>query len=144
MGVAAVCGALLGTERQLEGKPLGVRSGVLVCVATAVFVHAGGYVVADHADADPTRVVGQVITGVGFLGAGAVMQHKGAVQGMTTAATVWMLAALGVLVGVGRPLDAVALSAAGVVLLRVLLGLELRVPALRRGSHAEVGELEGD
>lgn len=140
IGVAAVCGALLGLERQLEGKPLGVRAGTLVCVATAVFVRSGSLMELNAPGADPTRVLGQVITGVGFLGAGAVMHHGASVQGLTTASTVWLLAAVGVLVGLDRPFDAVGLAVAAVVALRVMLALEVRLGVLRRGSHADAGE----
>jgi len=119
-GFAVLCGAIIGLERQLRGKPAGVRTSILICLSTAVFVHLGSAVLSDHSD--PSRVLGQVVTGVGFLGAGVMMSREGVVTGVTTAAVIWILAACGAAIGLGHSRGAVALS---LLTIAILTGVEL-------------------
>ncbi len=132
LGAAALCGAIIGLERQLDGKPMGLRTGILIAAGTATFVLLGDTV---DERGDSTRVLGQLITGVGFLGGGVLFQQNGVVQGLTTAAAVWLLAAIGAAAGMGYGLDAVLLSVAAVVALRGLGSLERALPGLRKGAH---------
>ena len=110
MLVSTLLGTLVGFERQMGRKPAGLRTHVLVCLGSTMFtlltVHAarefGG------PSLDPTRIVHGVITGVGFLGAGSILRQEGYVHGLTTAASIWMVAAIGVAVGVhAYPLAAI-------------------------------------
>ena len=110
VGFSVVCGAIVGLERQIRGKPAGVRTSILICLSTAVFIHLG--VGATSGVADPTRVLGQVVTGVGFLGAGVILTREDAVSGVTTAAVIWVLAATGAAIGLGNHLGAIALALA--------------------------------
>lgn len=87
-GVAVLCGAIVGLERQLRGKPAGVRTSILVCLGTAIYVRLGSALAADGTD--PTRVLGQLVTGIGFLGAGVMFSNQGTVTGVTTAAVIDM------------------------------------------------------
>ncbi len=120
MVVSTVLGTLVGFERQMGRKPAGLRTHVLVCLGSTMFtlltVHAarefGG------PSMDPTRIVHGVITGVGFLGAGSILRQEGYVHGLTTAASIWMVAAIGTTVGV----HAYSLAVVGTVL--ALIGLE--------------------
>lgn len=98
---AAVLGALVGLERQRAGKPAGLRTHILVCVGTTVFVLAGAGI-GMSADA-LSRVIQGLATGIGFIGAGTILklQRERAIQGLTTAAGIWMTAAIGVAIGVG-------------------------------------------
>jgi putative Mg2+ transporter-C (MgtC) family protein len=130
---ATVCGGIVGLERQVRGKPAGVRTSILVCLGTAVFVHLGSLVAGPATD--PTRVLGQLVTGVGFLGAGVMFSNQGVVQGVTTAAVIWVLAALGAAIGVGRYTEALALAVFTVI---ILIGVELLESSLKwltRGVH---------
>lgn len=136
-GLAVVCGAIVGLERQLRGKVAGVRTSILICLSTALFVHLGASVVGSQAD--PTRVLGQVVTGVGFLGAGVMLTRNGQVHGVTTAAVIWMLAAIGATIGLGHFLAAMVLSTVTVSLLTGIDFLEGRLQALARGVHAREG-----
>ncbi|MCF8710477.1 MgtC/SapB family protein [Rhizorhapis sp. SPR117] len=121
--VAAAVGLMLGLERELSRKPAGLRTQFLVTVGTAIFVLAGGSI----PGAETGRVAANVVTGLGFLGAGVILQHRGTVRGLTTAALIWVNGALGlatatkeyVLAGVGVGL---ALAA-----LRVLALIEQRM-----------------
>ena len=124
-----------GLERQLRGKPAGVRTCILVCLGTATFMRLG--IALDGATrSDPTRVLGQIITGIGFLGGGLILTKDGLIMGVTSASVIWVLAAVGCLIGVDRYGDALALS---LVMVFVLLGvetLESGFKAFRRGVHA--------
>lgn len=119
---AGLLGALVGLERQRAGKPAGLRTHILVCVGTTVFVLAGAGI-GMSADA-LSRVIQGLATGIGFIGAGTVLklQREREIQGLTTAAGIWMTAAVGVAVGVGS-LGLALLSAA---LAWLVLGLAKR------------------
>ena len=127
VGVAVLCGGVVGFERQLRGKPAGVRTSILVCLGTSVFVNLGSGIVG--AGSDPTRVLGQLVTGIGFLGAGVMFSREGVVTGVTTAAVIWILAAIGAAIGLGRFEGAIALS---VVTVAILVGVELLESSFRR------------
>ena len=120
VGFAILCGGLVGLERQVRGKPAGVRTSILVCLGTSVFIHLGSAL--SGGAADPTRVLGQLVTGIGFLGAGVMLSREGTVTGVTTAAVIWVLAAIGACIGLERYLAALALSG---VTVAVLVGIEL-------------------
>ena len=137
IGVAFLCGGVIGFERQLRGKPAGVRTSILICLGTAIFVALG--VAVDGARGDPTRVLGQVVTGIGFLGAGVILARQGVVTGVTTASVIWMLASIGGVIGVGHFAAAVALALLTVVVLTGVEVLESSVQALRSGVHARSG-----
>jgi putative Mg2+ transporter-C (MgtC) family protein len=129
MAVFAFCGGLIGLERQIRGKPIGIRTSVLICFGTGLFVRLG--MSFDTFAADPTRVLGQVVTGIGFLGAGVIVARAGAITGVTSAAVVWVLAAIGSTIGVGRRTEAVVLS---VFTVAMLIGVRLLERAFKRLS----------
>jgi putative Mg2+ transporter-C (MgtC) family protein len=112
---AVVCGAMVGSERERHHKSAGLRTLILVCLGSAVFTMLSFAFAANNGDSG--RVAAQVVTGIGFLGAGAILHSGAGVSGMTTAATIWMTAAVGMAVGAGYPLAGVGLS----VLLQALL-----------------------
>ena len=133
-----VCGAIIGLERQLRGKPMGIRTSALIVLATYMFVRLSLYLDNDATSVDPTRVIGQVVTGVGFLGAGVMMTRDGTVMGVTSAAAIWMLAALGVCIAVGSKLTAFKLSILVLFILCTVHALERTTGALRRGVHSHI------
>jgi len=123
--VAGVCGALIGLERELRGKAAGFRTNMLICLGAAVFMVLSELVAEGAAPgrmSDPGRIAAQVVTGVGFLGAGAILQSGGAVRGMTSAAMIWVVAAVGLAAGAGYV--QIALLSTGLTLVATsLLGL---------------------
>jgi putative Mg2+ transporter-C (MgtC) family protein len=141
--VAAVAGVALGLERELRAHPAGARTHALVAVGAALFTISGAYGFTDvpHGPAtDPARVGAQVASGIGFLGAGAILRQGLGVRGLTTAATLWLAAAIGVASGAGS-YPAVAIGT--VVVLVVLVVLRLLKPLLLRwGAPTTVIELE--
>lgn len=126
--LAGGLGALVGTERESRGHPAGIRTQALVALAAALLTGVGaeGFV---GSAADPTRVASQVVTGIGFIGAGVILKHRGTVRGLTTAATLWLSSALGVAVGAGMIIPAVMAAVAAFVL---MFGLSTLKPFIRR------------
>ena len=120
MLVSTLLGTLVGWERQMGRKPAGLRTHTLVCMGSTLFVlltlHAAEAFGSGH-NVDPTRIIHGVVTGVGFLGAGSIMRQEGFVHGLTTAASVWIVAAIGVAVGC----RAYPLAVIGTVLALVVL-----------------------
>jgi putative Mg2+ transporter-C (MgtC) family protein len=106
--LSIVCGAILGWERQRHDKPAGLRTLILVCLGSTVFTMLS--FVFTSTTGDSGRVAAQVVTGIGFLGAGAILHSGAGVSGMTTAATIWLTAAIGMAVGAGYPASALGLS----------------------------------
>jgi len=130
---AMLSASIIGLERQLLGKPVGIRTSALICLGTYVFIAMSNHVMRDVTD--PSRIIGQAITGIGFLGAGVMMSRDGAVIGVTSAACIWMLAAIGVVIGVGEPLLGVKLAIISVL---VLVGVDMAENSfkwLQRGVH---------
>jgi putative Mg2+ transporter-C (MgtC) family protein len=105
-GIAIFCGGIIGIERELKRKPAGFRTNILICLGSTYFMLisllVGGVTVGRPGD--PGRVAAQVVTGIGFLGAGAIIQSRGQIAGLTTAALIWVVASIGLLIGAGYQL----------------------------------------
>ncbi len=130
--IAMLCGFAIGFERQWFGKPAGIRTSILVCLGAYSFIAVASYY---QPDAGAVRVLGQMVTGVGFLGAGMMLSKEGSVVGVTSAATIWLMAAIGSLVGFDHYIAALFLTG---ITLFVLIGisfLERSFKKLRRGVH---------
>ena len=98
--VATLCGVIIGIDRELKQKVAGVRTFILISVGCAVF-SAISVLMSDNRIIDPTRIIGQIITGIGFLGAGVIVKNDDKIVGVTTAAFIWCISAVGVLAGIG-------------------------------------------
>lgn len=98
--LAVVLGGAIGLERQIRGKPAGLRTNVLICLGAAVFTIISKQMATGQADS-VTRIAAQIVTGVGFLGAGAIIRDRGGVHGLTTAATIWLVSSIGMACGAG-------------------------------------------
>lgn len=100
--LAIFCGSLIGLERELKEKPAGMRTYMLICAGAALFTIVGIHFTENwEGISDPMRVAAQVVTGIGFLGAGTILFGKGHVSGLTSAAAIWMSAAIGMAIGIG-------------------------------------------
>jgi putative Mg2+ transporter-C (MgtC) family protein len=135
LGVALGCGGAIGLERQLRGKPAGMRTSMLVCLGTHLYIRLG--VGLENGHSDPTRVLGQVVTGIGFLGAGVILTQGGHVFGITSAAVMWVLAAIGAAAALDHIGAALAITATTVLILVGLNVLERAFLPLQRGVHAD-------
>jgi len=126
-GAAALCGAIIGLERELKKKPAGFRTNILICLGSAMYMMVGVLLVrATDAEFDPTRIAAQVVTGIGFLGAGCIIQQSERVKGLTTAATIWVVAAIGIVAGAGFPILAFIASVMVIATLALLGAFERR------------------
>ena len=99
--VSLVLGSLIGMERETHGRPAGLRTHTLVCVGSTLFTICSYVIAGPHSD--PGRVAAQIVTGIGFLGAGTIIHQGSVVRGLTTAASIWAVAAIGLAVGIGTP-----------------------------------------
>jgi len=125
--LATLLGGAIGWERERSRKPAGLRTNVLICVAAALLADLSVSVAAAATGpADPGRIAAQIVTGVGFLGAGTIIQGQGSVTGLTTAATLWVVAAIGMAVGLGATVEAVGTTILVLVALLPLQRLEAR------------------
>jgi putative Mg2+ transporter-C (MgtC) family protein len=118
LALAAVLGGLIGVERELREREAGLRTHLLVAVGSALFTIVGAYGFHDFIESgeavvrtDPTRISAQIVTGIGFLGAGAIIRQGLSVRGLTTAATLWVVAAVGLAAGAGYYSGAVITTA---------------------------------
>jgi putative Mg2+ transporter-C (MgtC) family protein len=118
LALAAVLGGLIGAERELSDQPAGLRTHILLSVGACLFTLVSAYGFGPNSD--PSRLAAQIVTGIGFLGGGAILRHGFTIMGLTTAASIWATCALGVAIGVGSYVLAVG---ATVLVLGVLVGL---------------------
>ena len=128
MMIALICGIAVGLERELSGKSAGLRTNVLICIGAAIFTIISRKL-GTAADLSQARVAAQIVTGVGFLGAGAIIQDRGGVHGLTTAATIWLVASIGM--ACGAELFIIAMVST-VMTLIVLIVLPVLVKPLSR------------
>lgn len=117
--IAILLGGIIGIEREINGKPAGLRTNIIICLGAAAFTIIARYLSADTESA--TRVTAGIVTGVGFLGAGVLIHEGGGIHGLTTAASIWLVTSIGIACGAGLYILAVAVTVLAVV---VLLGLQ--------------------
>src|SRR3954466_6020029 len=138
LGLAVLLGGIIGFERELAGKPAGLRTNILICIGAAllmdVSIRVG--VVDGHRVGDPGRIAAQIVSGIGFLGAGTILQGQGVVTGLTSAATIWVVAAIGMTVGAGFYIEGIG---AGLLVTFVLAGLGGLEHWVRRGGRGGGG-----
>src|SRR5216110_1095202 len=140
---AVVVGALIGLERSFHGRPAGFRTHSLVCVASSLLMLVTVYqnewmtqVAQDAIRTDPTRMAQGIMTGIGFLGAGVIFKEGLTVRGLTTAASIWVTASMGVLVGIGFWVPAAIGAAATLAVLCGFRLIEMRLPSEFYAHHA--------
>jgi putative Mg2+ transporter-C (MgtC) family protein len=141
--LASVLGALIGLEREVHGRPAGFRTHLLVslgsCLFTIISIDVyriyGNFSGVGMVGVDPGRIAAQVVTGIGFLGAGAIIREKASIRGLTTAACLWVAAAIGLSCGVGRYAPAIVVTLLAFVSLLLLKKVEIR---LRRDTYIAV------
>ena len=137
--LAVLLSGLVGLEREAKGRAAGFRTHILVCVGSCLVMLTGIYLTSCYLSSvkiDPTRLAGQVVSGIGFLGAGTIIQFRDSVRGLTTAASVWTAAGIGLAVGCGFYVGAVATTGLVLVVLLALHGVEHRLGAKSRSSAA--------
>ena len=133
LAVAVLLGGAIGLERELSGKPAGLRTNVLICTGAAFFTVLSLHIAADRGD--PGRVAAQILPGIGFIGAGTILHMRGAVTGLTSAATIWVVAAIGMALGSNAYLEAIGATALVLLVLGGLRKVERLVALKATRSH---------
>ena len=131
--ISTVLGAVIGVEREIHKRAAGFRTHILVCVGSTLFMLTSISVALTYShagDVDPSRIAAGVVTGIGFLGAGAIIRYGESIKGLTTAASVWVVAAIGLSVGAGMFIPAAATTCIVAAVL-ALSSLEEKLEAKR-------------
>ncbi len=146
LALAALLGAVVGLEREWRDRTAGLRTHMLVCLGSAVFTVVSAYGFSEWYNqvpvnerstivSDPTRIAAQIVTGIGFLGAGAIFRSDDGVRGLTTAASLWMMAAIGLASGAGYYELAVAATVLMLLILVALRQVSGRIKRMNRGDE---------
>jgi putative Mg2+ transporter-C (MgtC) family protein len=134
---AALCGSLVGYERARNDGPAGMKTCMLVCVGATLYAHVGVVQFETLHEGDPSRIAAQIVSGIGFLGAGAILRGNAGVTGLTTAAAIWFIGAVGIIIGCGFPISGAAVTLVVVALMQAVRVVEswlLPERAARLGS----------
>lgn len=135
LALAVLMGGAIGLERQMAGKASGLRTNILICLGSALIMDLSmdlGMSFGDVRVGDPGRIAAQIVTGIGFIGAGTIMQSRGAITGLTSAATIWVVAAIGMTVGAGFFVEALGATALVMLVLAGLGRVEYRLLRMQR------------
>ena len=133
--LAMLCGGAIGFERELRRKAAGLRTNVLICIGAALYMIVSRHISGGAAFTDPARLAAQVVTGIGFLGAGVILQSRGSVTGLTTAATIFVVGAVGIAIGEGMLGLAIFSTLLIIIVLVVLRRVERAVIRRKRLFH---------
>lgn len=118
---AILLGGLVGFDRELKMKAAGLKTNIMICIGATIYTTISLFHISGaETMVDPNRVAAQIVSGIGFLGAGAIIQGRGSVTGMTTAATIWVVAAIGFTIGIGYPFVATLFSITVLTILRLI------------------------
>jgi len=127
---ATLCGFIIGSEREIKNKVAGIRTHIIVCVGACLFASISFIMKDAQAIFDPTRIISQIVTGVGFLGAGLIFKNEDKVSGVTSAAFIWLTAAIGVIVGIGYILTPIIFTVGLLIILLILQKVEDKIENL--------------
>ena len=149
IAVGAALGGVIGYERDRHGRPVGLRTHVIVGLAAATFMIVSaffyelqGYSAGEGVEVDASRIAASVVSGIGFLAGGAILRNGLTIQGLTTAAGLWLVTAIGLCAGAGMFIVAASVTAMGVVTLTIMRRLEGKVDDLAR--HRVEASLSGE
>ncbi len=139
--LAVVLGGAVGIEREISGKAAGLRTNVLICLGAAVFTIISAKMALQY-DASVVRIAAQIVTGVGFIGAGAIIQDRGGIYGLTSAATIWLVASIGMACGANFYRLAILTTLVAIIVLIGLAKLEKPLGSLasKRKTRRKIDE----
>lgn len=132
---AMICGGAIGFERELSNKAAGLRTNVLICMGATLYMIVSRHISGGAAYTDPARLVAQVVAGIGFLGAGVILQSRGSIIGLTTAASIFIVGAVGIAIGEGMFAVSLIATALIIVVLVILRKLEKQLIRRKRLFH---------
>jgi putative Mg2+ transporter-C (MgtC) family protein len=119
-----ICGSILGIEREINNKKAGIKTNILICIGSALFTVCSILITKEVGD--PSRVISQIVSGIGFLGAGTIIRYNDKVSGLTSAAIIWVASALGIMIGLGYGLTASITTFLIVIILMLVRFFERR------------------
>ena len=129
--VSTICGAIVGYDREVRNKVAGIRTNVLIAVGVTILTTVSFWISKDNTNIDPTRIIGQIVTGIGFLGAGVIMKHDDKIIGVTTAAFIWVVSAIGVMIGLGYYIVPILITVGLIIISKLFEILEKRIKEKR-------------
>ena len=138
LGIAVLVGGAIGLEREVQYKAAGFRTIILITLGSTLFTL---FSIAIEPNPSPSRIASNIVTGIGFLGAGVILTREGSVLGVTSAATIWVLAAIGVLAGEDRNIAAITVATLTVGILVGVNILESAFASLQHGVHTRIKRL---
>ena len=136
--LAVIFGAAVGLERELSGKAAGLRTNILICVGAAVFTILSRYMAVNQDSL--TRIAAGVVSGIGFLGAGAIIQDRGGIHGLTSAATIWVVASVGMACGAKYYALAATTALIAIIVLMVLKTVEKPLARYHKKTDQNIDE----
>lgn len=124
---ATIAGLIIGWDREVKNKVAGIRTMILISVGCAILTAIGFMITSIYPNSDPSRIIGQIVTGIGFLGAGVIVKQDDRITGVTTAAFIWAVSAIGILAGTGAIVTPIILSLGLVIISRIFEKVEFKL-----------------
>lgn len=125
--LSSVLGGLIGLERELSGKEAGLRTTILIAIGSTLFTILSFKIIEIAGAGDPSRIIAQIVTGIGFIGAGSIIHSRVSVHGLTTAATIWTVSAIGIAVGSGLYLFSLIMALLTILILHIFKYISTRI-----------------
>lgn len=125
--LSSVLGGLIGLERELSGKEAGLRTTILIAIGSTLFTILSFKIIKIAGAGDPSRIIAQIVTGIGFIGAGSIIHSRVSVHGLTTAATIWTVSAIGIAVGSGLYLFSLIMALLTILILHIFKYISTRI-----------------
>lgn len=133
--VATICGFIIGYDRELKNKVAGIRTNVLITVGCTVLTTSSMWLFNHLGEGDPSRVIGQIVTGIGFLGGGVIMKNDDRIVGVTTAAFIWVSSAIGIMVGIGMYIVPIVITLGLILVSKIFEKMERRIKINRERKN---------
>lgn len=133
--VATICGLIIGYDREIRNKVAGIRTNVLIIVGCTILTTSSLWLSKDG-DSDPSRILGQIVTGIGFLGGGVIMKTDDKIVGVTTAAFIWIASAIGIMIGLDIYLIPIIITLGLIVISNILERIEKRLKNKRESKNS--------
>lgn len=124
---ATLAGLIIGWDREIKNKAAGIRTMILISVGCAVLTGTSFMISSIYPNSDPSRIIGQIITGIGFLGAGVIVKNEDKITGVTTASFIWVVSAIGILIGCGAIITPLLMAIGLVIISRIFEKVETKI-----------------